>query len=330
MALAGPLALGPAGDFNIFVFGDDTQGNSDTEGRVAVGGNAFFSGSGWTIGSAISSSTTNLIVGGSLSNQFNTVTGSVLVNGNVTWPGPSIHGSLFVNGNANFGNSGGQINGTVDVVGTYTKPANGFPPNQSPPTVTPLPFNFAAVKTSLQGESTYLASLTPNGTTTVNFGALALTATGPTNSFYVFDVTGAQMAAAASHGLSITAPSGSTVVVNVDGTSDSMTSMGISLNGVDNQHVLYNFSQATSLTVNQIGIEGTILAPNANVNFAGGQINGSLIAQSVTGQGESHNHLFIGNLPTNPIPEPSTFVLAACGLAAFAGTRAYRARRLGS
>ena len=51
------------------------------------------------------------------------------------------------------------------------------------------------------------------------------------------------------------------------------------------------------------------------MNFAGGQLNGSLIAQSVTGEGESHQHLFIGNLPLNLIPEPSTFVLAACGLA---------------
>jgi choice-of-anchor A domain-containing protein len=325
LALAGPLALGPAADFNIFVFGDDTQGNSDTEGRVAVGGNAYFSASGWTIGTQASGSTTNLIVGGNLSNTYNTVHGNVLVNGNVAWTGPTIQGSLAVNGNANFGNSGGQINGPVDVVGTYTAP-NYFPANQHPATVTPLPFNFASVKTSLQGESNYLAGITPNGNTAVSFGALVLTASGPTNSFYVFDVTGAQMTAAAGHGLSITVPTGSTVVVNVDGTSDSMTSMGISLNGVDNQHVLYNFSQATSLTVNQIGIEGTILAPNAAVNFINGQINGSLIAQSIAGQGESHQHLFIGNLPTNPIPEPSTFVLAACGLAAFAGARAYRAR----
>ncbi|HEY4311311.1 MAG TPA: choice-of-anchor A family protein [Pirellulales bacterium] len=323
-AFAGPVALGPAGDFNIFVFGDDTQGNSDTEGRVAVGGNAFFSASGWTIGTQASGSTTNLIVGGSLSNQFNTVRGNVLVNGNVSWTGPTIQGSLAVNGNASFGNSGGQINGPVDVFGTYSAP-NYFPSNQNPATVTPLPFNFASVKTQLQNESNYLASLTPNGTTAINFQAVSLTATGP-QGLYVFDVTGAQLAAAANHGLSISAPSGSTVVVNVDGTADSFQSMGISLAGVDNQHVLYNFSQATSLTVNQIGIEGTILAPNAAVNFAGGQINGSLIAQSVTGQGESHLHLFVGNLPVNPIPEPSTFVLAACGLAAFAGIKAYRRR----
>ncbi len=323
-AKAGPLALGPAGDFNIFVFGDDTQGNSDTEGRVAVGGNANFSASGWTIGTHAASNTTNLIVGGNLSNQNNTVNGNVLVNGNVTWQTPTIQGSLAVNGNANFNGGGGQINGPVDVVGTYAAPSY-FPTNQTPPTTTSLPFSFSAVKTSLQNESNYLSTLTPNGTTTFSSG-LQLNATGPTNSFYVFDVTGAQLAAASSGGLAISVPTGATVLVNVNGTADSFQSMGISLTGVDNQHVLYNFSQATSLTVNQISIEGTILAPNANVSFIGGQLNGSLIAQSVSGQGESHLDLFIGNLPVNPIPEPSTFVLAACGLAALAGTKAYRRR----
>ena len=82
MALAIPLSLGPAGDFNIFVFGDDTQGNSDTEGRVAVGGNAYFNNS-WTVGSKESKGTTSLIVGGNLKNSFTTLNGGILVNGNV-------------------------------------------------------------------------------------------------------------------------------------------------------------------------------------------------------------------------------------------------------
>ena len=53
--------------------------------------------------------------------------------------------------------------------------------------------------------------------------------------------------------------------MNVDGATDSFQSMGISLNGVDNQHVLYNFPQATGLTVIQIGIEGTILPPKTRM-----------------------------------------------------------------
>ena len=317
IAWAGPLALGPAADFNVFVFGNNTQSNSDTEGRVAVGGDANFTlnGSGWTVGTQSPGNSYNLIVGGNLTNQYNTLHGGLLVGGNVNWNTPSITGNVAVNGNASFGNSGGTIGGTVDVVGTYSRPGY-YPPNHVPPTVTPLPFDFAAVKSQLQSQSTYLAGLVPNGSTTISFSQVLLNAAGPQNGFYTFNVTGAQLAAASGHGLSITAPSGSTVVVNINGTADSFQSMGITLNGVDNQHVLYNFNQATSLTLNAIGIEGTILAPWANVNFINGQINGSLIAQSLTGSGESHLHLFQGSLPIDPVPEPSTMALAAIGAAA--------------
>ena len=33
--------LGPAANFNVFVLGNHTQSNTDSEGRVAVGGNAI-------------------------------------------------------------------------------------------------------------------------------------------------------------------------------------------------------------------------------------------------------------------------------------------------
>ena len=327
-AQAGFVGLGPAVDFNVFVFGDDTQQNTDSEGRIAVGGNANFGPSGYTVASSVSASTDNMIVGGNFSNVNNTVHGGLLVNGNVDWTTPSLTGRLAVNGYANFGNSGGTVAGPVNVVGTYTAPSY-FPHNASPPSVTPLPFSFSDVKTYLQGESDYLSTIAPNGTTTISSQQVLLNATGSSGT-YVFDVHGSDLAAAAGHGLSITVPAvagGSTVIVNVDGTAGSFQSMGISLNGVDNQHVLYNFYQASSLTINTIGIEGTILAPGAAINFQGGQINGTLIGQSVTGSGEAHLHLFQGTLPSQPIPEPSTIVLAICGAVALVATGCARRSR---
>src|SRR5690606_23275872 len=44
------------------------------------------------------------------------------------------------------------------------------------------------------------------------------------------------------------------------------------------------------------GIKGTLLAPNASVNFNNGHIDGSLIVGSITGTGESHNFLFEGSI----------------------------------
>jgi choice-of-anchor A domain-containing protein len=149
-----------------------------------------------------------------------------------------------------------------------------------------------------------------------------LTAAGPPASLYVFNVTGAELANAAGHGLSITAPAGSTVVVNVAGAASALASMGITLNGVDRQHVLYNFFEAQNLTINAISVEGTVLAPLATVNFVNGQINGTLIANHLTGSGESHLHLFEGTLPT--VPEPGTCALGALGMAIVVGLQRRR------
>ncbi len=324
--------LGPAGDFNLFLFGNNTQYNSDVEGRLAVGGDVDFTtkGTSFTVASKGSNSDTNLIVGGSFKNQYNKLTGGMLVNGNVDWNGPTITGAVNVNGfgnkatgYANFGNSGGSIGGPLNVYGTYTRPQFGFPQNAANPSVTPLPFSFSEVQSYLKSQSAYLASLVPNGTTKIEFQQVHLTATGPSNSLYTFNVLGSDLTAAAGHGLFISAPAGSTVVVNVNGSANDFRTMGISLTGIDRQHVLYNFSQSTSLFIDQISIEGSILAPYASVNFNGGQLNGTLIANNLTGSGESHLHLFQGVLP---VPEPSTLALGGCG-AVLAGLAMWRQRR---
>jgi choice-of-anchor A domain-containing protein len=325
-ARASFVNLGPAGDFNTFVYQNNTQFNTDAEGRVAVGGNANFL-PGYTIASNMGNNTDNLIVRGNLTNQWNSVHGGVLVGGDLNWQGPTIFGRVNVNGNANFGNSGGTVSGPINVVGAYTAP-NYFSPKVVPSTVTALPFDFDVVQNYLLSMSSSLAALSPNGTTTISFNQVHLQTINPLSTLVVFNVTGAQLANAAGAGLFINAPAGATVIVNVSGATDSMSSMGISLSGgVDKQHVLYNFYQASSLTINSIGVLGTILAPNANVNFAGGNIDGTMIAKNLSGSGESHWYPFLGNLPPiTPIPEPSTIALAGLGTLglAFAGWRKRR------
>lgn len=323
VAQASYFNLGPAGDFNVFVFGDNNQTSSDAEGRVAVGGNVNF-GSGYTVAALAPGNNYNLIVGGNLTTQSNSLNGGLWVGGNVNWVNPSISGPLSVQGDANFLGGGGNIAGPVNVLGTYSAP-NWYPANAASPVVPALPFSFSAVQAYLQSESLYLSNLPTNGSTTLYYSQVLLEATGPASSLYVFDVTGADLAAAAGHGMSITAPAGSTVVVNVDGLADSLASMAINLVGVDRQHVLYNFHQATTLSINSIAVQGSVLAPWANVNFIGGQLNGTLISQSVMGIGQANLALFQGNLPVQPTPEPATWALAASGAVAILVIR--RSRR---
>lgn len=328
-ARASFVNLGPAGDFNVFVYQNNTQYNTDSEGRVAVGGDANFntvSWAGYTIASSMGTNTDNLIVRGNYVNKGHSVKGGVLVGGNLTWDNPTINGRLNVNGNATF-TSGGSINGPVNVFGTYTAP-NYFPAKTLPSTITAMPFDFDEVQNYLLSQSAALSVIAPNGTTSIYYNQVHLTTPNPASTFVSFNVTGAQMAAAAGAGLYIDAPAGATVVVNVSGTSTSMQSMGIALSGgVDKNHILYNFYQANDLTLNSIGVLGTILAPKANVNFAGGNIDGTMIAKNLSGVGESHWYQFQGQLPPLvPIPEPSTVALAGLGALglAFAGWRKRR------
>jgi choice-of-anchor A domain-containing protein len=269
--------------------------------------------------------TDNLIVGRNLTNTYTTQRGGVLVGGNLTWETPTIQGRIGVNGNANF-TGWGSVAGPVNVVGTYSAP-NYFPPNQNTG-VNPFPFDFADVEGYLVSQAAYMATLPTNGSVIIDqwSGAITLTANNPADSYISFNLTAAEMIDASGGGLTINAPAGSTVVVNVSGPVSSMVSFGINLNGVDKRHVLYNFHDATNLTLNQIGVMGSILAPLASVNFAGGAIDGTIISKNLSGPGESHLYLFQGNLPLQPVPEPATVALGAMGLVALFAVRMRRKR----
>ncbi len=66
------INFGFANDFNVYTINDHTQSNVDSEGRVAVGGNATYTNYG--VGSALTLSLTraDLIVGGDI--RFNWIT----------------------------------------------------------------------------------------------------------------------------------------------------------------------------------------------------------------------------------------------------------------
>ena len=67
--------------------------------------------------------------------------------------------------------------------------------------------------------------------------------------------------------------------------------------GITRDHVLFNFNQATSLMMSEISIEGTIIAPHADVSFPTGMLNGHLVANSFTGAGQFNYAPFTGCLP---------------------------------
>jgi choice-of-anchor A domain-containing protein len=155
--LSGTGALGVAGAFNVFVLGQLTQSYTDSEGRVAAGGDVRLSGYG--IGSTLTNSggqRDDLIVGGGLSyNQ-----GQVF-NGNIVYGGTAALSNV------------GLPNGTA---------------RQG------APLDFAAARTQLDALSAAYAGLAANGTAADTYGTLRLAGADPT--LDVFSVSAGELAVA--------------------------------------------------------------------------------------------------------------------------------------
>ena len=85
-AMASPLSLGVAGDYNTFIFNNFTA-TSDTQGRLAVGGNMNVSG--YSVGDQLPANSGDvLVVGGDLTYSSGRVyNGDVVVGGSYTGPG---------------------------------------------------------------------------------------------------------------------------------------------------------------------------------------------------------------------------------------------------
>ncbi|WP_367873588.1 choice-of-anchor A family protein [Luteolibacter sp. Populi] len=275
--------LSLASPYNVYVLGDMQESNVDSEGRVAVGGNATL---------------TNYGVGSKFQGNPASAGNTLVVGGNLAYNGGEVH----------YGNTvyGGTLSGSFGS------------PNGSITHGTAL--DFASTNTSLLTASAYWGNLTATGSTINYHGGVHMV--GTSSDLNIFTLSGAMLAS--SWGVVIDAPAGSTVLVNVTGTSDAFKNMGLSFQDLNNDHtgstgrqnVIYNFFEATALEINGISIQGSILAPKATVNFGNGNVEGNLIAGNLIGNGEAHNYLFQGNLPSpTTVPEPATFMLSLAGAA---------------
>jgi choice-of-anchor A domain-containing protein len=62
------------------------------------------------------------------------------------------------------------------------------------------------------------------------------------------------------------------------------------------QHILYNMYEATNVSISGIGIQGSILAPYATFNGKGGNVDGQVIVNYMSGITEYHPYYFSGCL----------------------------------
>jgi choice-of-anchor A domain-containing protein len=72
----------------------------------------------------------------------------------------------------------------------------------------------------------------------------------------------------------------------------------MSVSGTDSQHVVFNFYEATTLTVDSVAVQGMIWAPAADATVSGGSIEATLLARSLQASNVSFNgSSFLGTLP---------------------------------
>ena len=292
------VALGTVNSSSQTLLPGNITDNTDVTGRIAAAGT--ISGS-LTIGSSLngdpygSAATYGLVAAGGLG-----VNTQVNMNGGGNAYAPGSNGSF------NFNDSGHRV----------TSGSSGI--------------DFDALRTQLDALSLQLAGQTANG---VNGG---LNYPGVNPSFYVLKGTdpnlnvfniSAAVFASSNNPIDIIAPVGSTIIVNVAGTSPTLGTPiyynGTQHSGNDaaDDHILFNFATATTVSLNA-GFSGSVLSPFAFLTGTG-QIDGNFIAAQIGQTGEVHNVEFAGTLPSDPgksvVPEPGTIALMGSGMLAMAG-----------
>eukprot|EP01095_Lingulamoeba_sp_RSL-Kostka_P016178 TRINITY_DN7808_c0_g1_i1.p1 TRINITY_DN7808_c0_g1~~TRINITY_DN7808_c0_g1_i1.p1 ORF type:complete len:547 (-),score=169.95 TRINITY_DN7808_c0_g1_i1:158-1798(-) len=121
---------------------------------------------------------------------------------------------------------------------------------------------------------------------------MSLVLTGNDDNINTFSISSSQIEKAASISLNI--PVESFAFINVDGTSVQFSSKAVIFSpNVNVQKVLWNFYQATDITIKDIGIIGSLIAPLADINGEDAHIDGSISSKNFKGTLEIHHFPYI-------------------------------------
>jgi choice-of-anchor A domain-containing protein len=239
----------------------------------------------------------NLVSFGDFNSRNTSIGGSVAVAGDLTASSYSLNGSsLVVGGNLTFNN--GSIGGNAYVGGSTTTSQMNIKGQWQSGTA---PLAFTALAQEMGMLSTGLASVAATGNYGSQWGGVQMT--GSNSAVEVFNFSGADLQAANWSNASQLA-AGSTLIFNISGTNVSLG--GGLFNGLNSYNVLLNFYEAESLSFNNIGLQASVLAPNATVSGGSGRINGNVVVgdwqSSITLQ--SGNGFRAADVAGFVLPEP--------------------------
>ncbi|MFT8311641.1 MAG: SpaA isopeptide-forming pilin-related protein [Sporolactobacillus sp.] len=280
-------SLGVASNFNAFILNNMTMPNTDSEGRLAVGNSLNVSSYG--IASKLSNNDdVNLVVGNELHYKNGELKGHFVIGEN-GGPAPIVDVSDYLR--------------AKQVTDKKVSDVQDFVDNQVA--------SFAEARTQLIGISqnyqSYSASQ-PNGTINKSGSRLTFSYSGSSD-LVVFSLSSSEFSQAGE--INFNVPRGKTIVINITGATINWPGgqqffNGSGMNYGDDQaaKILFNFPDATTINLGNIGIFGSVLAPKATVNASWGQLNGTLIANNfnnTNGSMEVHFALFKPTLPPTTV-----------------------------
>jgi choice-of-anchor A domain-containing protein len=207
---------------------------------------------------------------------------------------------------------GGGVNFITSNFGRF----GGAPVHQNNPS-----FAMSDFTTPLNTLQTQLGGLDKNSDFTIASNAVTFNVS-PVDGVAVFDISGSKLATPNASITFKNEMSATTIVIDVTG--NFSVAGGENFNGDTflNEHVIWNFEDATNVTVNQW--HGAVLAGDATVTN-GSPMEGFLYAKNFVGGGELHDFPFEGTLPS-AVPEPSTWAMMALGFAGL-GFLGFRSRK---
>jgi len=131
-------------------------------------------------------------------------------------------------------------------------------------------------------------------TGTVLFTGKTITLQGSFSTREVFSVQGNDLSNAVNIKIGNVSENVQLILINVDGTSDQMRNLGSSNLVQFNSKIIFNFFQATSLTIHGTSVQGTVLAMNADITSSSAQFNGQVFGNSWNGNSEIRQVPFTG------------------------------------